>query len=123
MWKLKVNDVVKKKKKPKFLRQIPYSHKRLKKVWRKPRGSQSKMRKKERGKATVPAVGWRTPKKIRGLHPSGYKEVAVHSIGELEKIDTKKEAVRIATRVGKRKRAEIVKKAKEMKIKILNPGK
>lgn len=112
-----------KKRKPKFLRQIPHSHKRLKKVWRKPRGTQSKMRKKEKGKAIMPRIGWRTPRKLRGIHPSGFKEVIVHNVAELGKIDVKREAVRVSGRVGKKKRAEILKRAKELKLKVLNPRK
>jgi large subunit ribosomal protein L32e len=114
--------VVNKKKKPKFLRQDWHSLKRLKRVkWRKTKGSQSKMRRGEKGKAAMPHVGYRTDKKTRSLHPSGFREVIVHNLSELQGIDTKKEAARIASKVGKKKRKEILEKAKELKIKILNP--
>jgi large subunit ribosomal protein L32e len=114
--------MVKKKKKPKFLRQDWHSLKRLKKVkWRKTRGSQSKMRRGEKGKAKMPRVGYRTAKKLRSLHPSGLREVIVHNVAELQDIDVKKEAARIAAKVGKKKRKEILEKAKELKIKVLNP--
>ena len=110
------------KKKTKFLRQGWHSLKRLQKVkWRKPRGSQSKTRRGEKGKAAMPRIGYGTAKRIRGLHPSGFKEVIVYSPNELKNLDVKKEAVRIAARVGKKKRMEILERAKEMKIKVLNP--
>ena len=44
-----------------------------------------------------------------------------HNVKEWEKINPEKEAVKIASTVGKKKRQEIVKKAGEMKIKVLNP--
>lgn len=110
-----------KKGKKKFLRQTARAYRRLGRKWRKPRGSQSKMRRKERGKAKMPSIGYGRPKHMRGLHPSGLREVLVHNLKQLEKIDAKSEAIKIASKVGKKKRAEIVKGAKELKVKILNP--
>lgn len=100
-----------------------HAYKRLQKVkWRRARGSQSKLRKKIKFKGKMPSKGFRAPKELRYLHPSGYKEVLVYNPDDLEKIDPEKEAVRISARVSKRKKAEIVKKAEELKIKVLNPG-
>jgi large subunit ribosomal protein L32e len=48
-------------------------------------------------------------------------EVLIHNFKELEKINPEKEAVKIASTVGKKKRQEIVKKAEELKVKVLNP--
>jgi len=113
-----------KKRKPKFLRQGWHSLKRLrKKKWRRTKGSHSKMRRMEKGKAAMPHVGYSTSRKMRGLHPSGLKTVLVHNENELQRIDAKKEAARIASGVGRKKRIAIVEKAKELKVRILNPGK
>jgi len=70
----------------------------------------------------MPGVGYRTPKKIRGLHPSGFKEVMVYNLKDMEGIDPEKEAIRIHGRIGRKKREEIVKKADEMGIRVLNRG-
>ncbi len=114
--------MAKRKKKPKFKRQDWRSLKRLKRVkWRKTKGSQSKMRRGEKGKAKMPHIGYSAARRIRGLHPSGLREVIIHNAVELQKIDVKKEAARIAAKIGKKKRAEIIEKAKELKVKILNP--
>ena len=113
--------MVKKRKKPKFKRWMSQSYKRVKSSWRKPRGLHSKIRIREKSKIRMPSIGWRALKAKRGLHPSGFKEVLVHNLKELEKIDPKKEAVKIFHAVGKKKREEILKKAKELKIKVLNP--
>jgi len=110
------------RKKPKFLRAMWEAYKRLQKVkWRRPRGSQSKIRKKLKGKRKMPSPGYGAPKELRYLHPSGLKEVLVYNVKDLEKINPEKEAIRIAHQVGKRKRKEILKKAEELKIKVLNP--
>jgi large subunit ribosomal protein L32e len=99
-----------------------HSYKRAKKAkWRRPKGSQSKMRKKIKFKGKMPSKGYMAPKELRYLHPSGYKEVLVYTTKDLEKINPEKEAARIASKVGKRKRIEIMKKAEKLKIKILNP--
>ncbi|NIP67511.1 50S ribosomal protein L32e [Candidatus Bathyarchaeota archaeon] len=110
-----------KAKKPDFKRQESWRYKRVKESWRKPRGIDSKMRKKVKGWPKVPNVGYRTPKEARGLHPSGYREVLVRNPDEVRKVDPETEAIRIAHQVGARKRVEISTVAEEMNIHILNP--
>ena len=109
------------KKKPKFLRQTVHSVKRLEKKWKRPRGSTSKLRRHMKAKGLRPLIGYRTPKSNRHMHPSGFKEILIFNENGLERIDPKKEAVKISSSVGKRKRGIIVKKAGELKIKVLNP--
>lgn len=109
------------RKKPKFLRQSSIAYKRLGKKWRKPRGEHSKLRRLEKGKGKVPSPSYGAPKELRYLHPSGLNEVLVFNIRDLEKINSVKDAAKIARTVGNKKRKEIIKKAEEMKIRILNP--
>jgi len=109
------------KKKPKFRRQESWRYKKLKENWRRPRGLDNKMRKKVKGWPPSPNIGYRTLKEIRGLHPSGFKEDTVFNIDDLNKVDPKFEAIRIAHTVGTRKRIEISSRAREMGISVLNP--
>lgn len=108
------------KKRPKFIRQESWRYVRIKPNWRRPRGIDSKMRLKKKGYPKSPNVGYRSPKLVRGLHPTGYREVLVHNLNDLEGIDPNRYAIRIAAAVGKRKRLEIIKKADELGIKVLN---
>ncbi|MBI4010318.1 MAG: 50S ribosomal protein L32e [Candidatus Aenigmarchaeota archaeon] len=110
------------KKKPKFLRYMHEAYRRLGTSWRKPRGKQNKLRVREKGKIKMPSVGYGAPKESKFLHPSGFREVLVHNVDELMNLDKGKEAVKIAHTVGTRKRSEILKKAEELKVKVLNPG-
>lgn len=106
---------------PKFVRWLSTSLKRVKSPWRKPQGINSKVRAKLKGKLPMPTAGYGAPKKLRYLHPSGFKDILIYNVKDLEKVTAGKEAVRIAATVGKRKRNEILKKAEEMKLKVLNP--
>jgi large subunit ribosomal protein L32e len=112
-----------KHKKPKFRRQESWRYKRVGDRWRKPHGVDSKMRKKVKGWPASPTIGYRSPKKLRGLHPSGFVEIRVHSVADLGGIDPELQAVRIAQTVGNKKRFEIMALAEEKGIHVLNPRK
>ena len=103
-----------------FKRQEYARYKKLGIKWRRPRGKTSKMRRYEAGKPDMPAIGYRTPKATRGLHPSGYKDVLVYNMEDLENLDPATEAGRISASIGKRKKDAMLAKASELGIKILN---
>lgn len=109
-----------KKRTPKFLREEWFRYKKIPKNWRKPDGITSKMRINLKYRPSRVRVGFRAPKVVRGLHPSGFKEVMVYNVNDLEAVDPKKQAVRIGGTVGTKKRLEIKKRAEELKIRILN---
>jgi len=112
-----------KKKKPKFARQEVSFRKKLKDVWRRPRGIDSKQHEEKRGKGKIPKVGYKSPGLVSGLHPTGYKPVLVHNVSELENLDNKIEAAVISATVGRRKRNEMINAANQKRIVILNPRK
>lgn len=107
---------------PKFVRQESWRYIRLAENWRKPKGIDNKMRKQVSGVPPLVKVGYRGPKKARGLHPSGYKDKLIHNIRDLEKLDPKTDAARIGHSVGRRKRIDIVNKADALGIKVFNKG-
>jgi large subunit ribosomal protein L32e len=107
--------------KPKFNRQDHHKKKRVSTSWRRPRGQLSKQRRGIKGKGDTVQAGFRSPEAVRGLHPSGFEEVRVHNVDDLEGLDGDREAVRIASKVGGRKRERIEDEAEERGIRVLNP--
>ncbi len=111
----------KKKKNPDFVRYESWRYVRVKESWRKPRGIDNKVRHKKKGHIRMPEIGFRKPKLVRGLHPSGFKPVPVTNPNDLLKLDPETEAAVIKSGVGARKREQILKKAEELGVKVLNP--
>lgn len=106
----------------KFKRENTHKKKQTPSSWRKPRGKHSNARLKKKHAKSLPNPGYRTRKDVRGKHPSGYEEVMVNNTSDLEEVDPEIEAARIASKVGGRKREQIIEKADEEEIKVLNRG-
>ncbi len=102
----------------KFLRRTWNRYGRLgkgrkkKQVWRSPKGRDNKMREKRKGYPKVVSIGYKKQKTSR-------KNIRViNNPRDLEK--AKKNEILVVGNVGKRKKIEIAKKAKKMKIPIQN---
>ncbi len=108
-------------KKPHFNRTDSHKYKRLDSNWRRPRGLQGKQRKHIKAKGALAQVGYGSPVAVKGLHPSGYADILVRNVGDVDAIDATIEAIRIARTVGAKKKAAIEEKAAELGIKVLNP--
>jgi large subunit ribosomal protein L32e len=72
-------------------------------------------------KGPVVQVGYGAPSAIRGFHPSGFEEVLVNTLTELEAV-TPQQAVRIGRTVGARKKQVMLERAFAKGLKVLNPG-
>jgi large subunit ribosomal protein L32e len=107
--------------KPQFNRQDYHMKKRTPASWRRPRGQLSKQRRGVKGKGDTVEAGFRTPTAVRGTHPSGFEEVRVENVDDLDGVDGDREAVRIGSTVGARKRERIEEVAEAEEIRVLNP--
>jgi len=105
---------------PKFLRQESWRYIRVGDSWRRPKGTDSKMRLRKRGWPSLVKIGYRGPSKARGLHPSGFNDILVFTKEDLERLNPETDAIRLSSGLGARKRREIVDRANELGLKILN---
>lgn len=93
-----------------------------KQVWRNPTGRHNKMREKRRGYSIVVSLGYKKNKNTKGKIFEK-TPVMIQNIKDLEKMG--KNEIGIIGKIGKRKRIQIAKKAKENNITLhnLNPKK
>lgn len=108
-----------KSRKPEFIQQDYHKKRRLSKKWKRPTGLQSKMRHQFRGYNRRVKQGWRSPIEIRGYHGKGVEPILVNNVSDLNSVKHDQGVV-IASNVGLKKRLDIVKKAQELKLIILN---
>lgn len=112
---LKISEL--RKDKPDFVRQGYRKKKGLGYKWRRPRGRHSKTRVMFKGKINPVQIGYGSSKKIKGLDSKGRKGVLISSLKDLSKA---KDYIILRRGIGKKKRVEIIKKALEMKLTLLN---
>ncbi len=106
-----------KRKKPDFIRQDSHKKGRVKARWRRARGLQSKIRLAQKGYRLKPKIGYGAPKEIKHL-VKGIKAKTISTIKELKNI-SKDEGI-ILTKIGLKKKIELIKEALKSKIIILN---
>jgi large subunit ribosomal protein L32e len=107
-------------KKPDFVRQDSHKKGKLKPKWRRPKGSDSKMRRGLKGYRRSVRIGWGSPKDVKFLHPSGLVSKGISSVSELNSLDPKRHGIIIRSAVGLRNRLMIIEEALKKDIKILN---
>ena len=105
---------------PYFRRFESWRYVRLHEEWRKPKGIDNHQRLSVKGWPHLVKIGYRVPKEVRYLHPSGYRDILVHNMKELEALSPDTDAARLAGGVGKRKRIELATRARELGIRVLN---
>lgn len=95
--------------KPRFKRQRLKHKKRLKDSWKHPRGIDSRQRKGVRGKGARPKIGYGTPKTEQPMLIRNEKD-----------LENAKDRVVISARIGRKKKTEILQKAQEKNLEVLN---
>ncbi|MDH7593914.1 MAG: 50S ribosomal protein L32e [Methanomicrobiales archaeon] len=114
---------IRRRRRIRFVRRGVHDKKKLGSAWRRPKGRHNKMRRRLKSKGRLPAPGFGSPALVRGLHPSGYREVLVHNETMLRGLEASTHAIRVAASVGGRRYVTIEREALQMGLRILNPRK
>ncbi|KAJ2314407.1 60S ribosomal protein L32 [Coemansia sp. RSA 2704] len=116
----KVN-IVKKRTKP-FVRVQSDNFKRVSASWRRPRGIDSRTRRRFKGTRPQPKIGFGSNKKTRFLLPDGFRKYTIHNLGDLESLVmlNRTYAAEIAHNIGAKKRIELIERAKQLSVKVIN---
>jgi len=110
-----------KNKTPSFRRTEWFRYKRLSRSgWRAPHGMDNKQRRNYKYRGSLVRIGHGKVAEARFLHPSGFREIMVHNIADLETVDPETQAARVGSTVGGRKREHIYSRADELGIRVLN---
>jgi large subunit ribosomal protein L32e len=112
-----------KKRTKKFNRHHSDRYKRVKTNWRKPKGIDSCVRRKFKGRTLMPNVGYGSDTKTRNLLPNGLFKFKICNSKDLQMLlmVNRKYVGEIAKGVGMKKKKEIMEKALKLDIKISNP--
>lgn len=111
-----------KKKKPDFKRHEYFRKRSLGSKWRRPRGINSKVAARKRSRIGPPSPGYGSPLQVKGLDRDGYREMLVHNLDEIKRIDPKEEVAVIASGVGKKKMLEMLEFAVGKDIRVKGHG-
>merc|ERR1712021_297093 len=86
----------------------------VKESWRRPKGIDCRHRRKFKGTVPMPNIGYGTDKRYKHVLPCGFKEL------DMLMMHNRTYAAEIAHDVGARKRKEIVERAKQLNVNVLN---
>lgn len=94
----------------------------LQESWRRPKGIDCRHRRKFKGTVPMPNIGYGTDKRYKHVLPCGFKKFVIHNVKELDMLmmHNRTYAAEIAHDVGARKRKEIVERAKQLNVNVLN---
>merc|ERR1711915_769666 len=102
--------VIIKKRRKKFIHHQSERYDKVKPSWRKPKGIDSRVRRRFKVQYLMPSIGYGSNAKTRHMMPDGFKKFLVHNVKELELLIMLKgtHAAEIAHNVSSRKRKDIV---------------
>jgi len=118
-----VKRTIVKKRTKKFVRHQADQFKRIaRSSWRKPKGIDSRVRRRFKGAIPMPSIGYGSDKRTRNIHPNGFKSVVINNVAELELLmmHNRIYAATVAHAVSSRVRREIIERAEQLAIRVTN---
>ncbi|XP_037595127.1 60S ribosomal protein L32-like [Cebus imitator] len=107
-----------------FIRHQSDRYVKIKRNWRKPRGTDNRVRRRFKGQILMPNIGYGGNKKTKHMLPSGFRKFLVHNVKELEVLlmCNKSYCADIAHNVSPKNRKAIVERAAQLAIRVANPN-
>merc|ERR1712179_643361 len=111
-----------KKKTTKFKRHQSDLFARVGESWRRPKGIDSRVRRKFKGKVLMPNIGYGSNKKTRHMLPDGFKKFLINNVSDLELLMmyNRTYAAEVAHSASRKTREAILERAKVLDIKVTN---
>merc|ERR1711955_162155 len=111
-----------KKRRKRFIRHQSERYDKVKPSWRKPKGIDSRVRRRFKGQYLMPSIGYGSNAKTRHMMPDGFRKFVVHNVADVDLLLMLKGsyAAEIAHNVSARKRKEIVDRANQLSVKVTN---
>ncbi|KAI8367600.1 50S ribosomal protein L32 [Radiomyces spectabilis] len=119
-----VKHTIVKKRRAHFKRHQSNRFMRVGESWRKPKGIDSCVRRRFKGQAPMPKIGYGSDKKTRHLLPNGFRKFSVSNVREVELLlmHNRTYAAEIAHNVSSKKRVAILERAAQLNVKVINAG-
>jgi len=94
----------------------------LEESWRKPKGIDSRVRRRFKGQRPMPKIGYGSNHLTKHLMPSGFRKFTINNAKELDVLlmHNRKYAAEIAHNVSTRNRKVILERAAQLNIKVTN---
>lgn len=110
------------KRRGKFVRFQAHSFMRVKPSWRKSKGIDNRQRRRFKGSAAMPTIGYGSNRKTKYLLPNGFYKFTVKNVDELNLLmmQNQKYCAEIARRVSAKNRVAIIKRAAELGVRVIN---
>merc|ERR1712193_350780 len=111
-----------KKKTTKFKRHQSDRFITVKESWRRPKGIDSRVRRKFKGKTLMPNIGYGSNKKTRHMLPDGFRKFLINNVADLEMLMmyNRTYAAEVASSVSRKTREAILERAKVLDVKVTN---
>jgi large subunit ribosomal protein L32e len=105
-----------------FLRHQTDKFKKMGQTWRRPHGIDSRVRRRFKGARPMVKIGYGSNNKTKHLMPNHFLKFVVHNAKDLDVLlmQNKKYAAQIAHAVSSKKRKEIIDRASQLDIKVIN---
>tara|TARA_E500000178_G_C16536275_1_gene536714 strand:- start:129 stop:566 length:438 start_codon:yes stop_codon:yes gene_type:complete len=90
--------------------------------WRKPKGIDGRQRRRFKGVAKCPKIGYGSNKKTKHILPSGFYKFVVNNVNDVEALmmNNRKYAAEIAHNVSRKNRQLIIARAEQLNIRVTN---